>query len=143
MSVKCPACGFDSPDEALYCDFCKEPFKKHAATKAPAAQAQPPQTAPAAQELTKLSPEELFKRLPTELLKDAEQEKLPTWPQWFRVFAWLFLGAWLMLAIGASLMLFMRGGAKAPSGGESQPQQPAPPTSAPTQEPTPTPTPVL
>ena len=26
--MKCPACGFDTPVEQGYCDFCKEPFPK-------------------------------------------------------------------------------------------------------------------
>jgi hypothetical protein len=28
--MKCPACGFDTPDTQSWCDFCKEPFRKKA-----------------------------------------------------------------------------------------------------------------
>ena len=28
MSLRCPACGFESSAEAKWCDFCKEPFQK-------------------------------------------------------------------------------------------------------------------
>lgn len=27
-AVKCPACGFETPEEQGHCDFCKEPFRK-------------------------------------------------------------------------------------------------------------------
>ncbi len=27
-TVKCPACGFETPEEQGFCDFCKEPFRK-------------------------------------------------------------------------------------------------------------------
>ena len=38
MSLKCPSCGFDSPEGAKWCDFCKEPFRrKEAPPPAPAA----------------------------------------------------------------------------------------------------------
>ena len=26
--MKCPACGFETPDTQAWCDFCKEPFRK-------------------------------------------------------------------------------------------------------------------
>lgn len=26
MSIRCPACGFESPDNSKWCDFCKESF---------------------------------------------------------------------------------------------------------------------
>lgn len=36
--MKCPACGFETPIEQGYCDFCKEPFKKEASVSS----AEPP-----------------------------------------------------------------------------------------------------
>ncbi|MEK7859687.1 MAG: hypothetical protein AAB320_11170 [Elusimicrobiota bacterium] len=33
--MKCPACGFDSPDDAPWCDLCKEPLRKQADKKPP------------------------------------------------------------------------------------------------------------
>jgi hypothetical protein len=41
--VKCPACGFDTPEEQGYCDFCKEPFR----IKKPAPQSKPEPARPA------------------------------------------------------------------------------------------------
>ncbi|MFH1724694.1 MAG: hypothetical protein ABII00_08735 [Elusimicrobiota bacterium] len=32
--MKCPACGFETPDAQGWCDFCKEPFRKKAAERA-------------------------------------------------------------------------------------------------------------
>src|SRR5258705_162095 len=57
MSLKCPACGFDSPEGAAFCDMCKEPFKKKG-------------SAAVVDEMKKLTPEEPLKRVADELAKD-------------------------------------------------------------------------
>jgi hypothetical protein len=54
---KCPACAFDSPEGAAWCDFCKEPFLKKAKPAPAPAKAEP--SADLA-ELKKLPPEELL-----------------------------------------------------------------------------------
>ncbi|MFH2204099.1 MAG: hypothetical protein ABIJ96_13345 [Elusimicrobiota bacterium] len=38
--MKCPACGFETPDAQHWCDFCKEPFRKKEEPRA--VPAQPP-----------------------------------------------------------------------------------------------------
>ncbi|MBI4346381.1 MAG: hypothetical protein HY553_05975 [Elusimicrobia bacterium] len=70
--MKCPACGFENPDEAGWCDFCKEPFRR--AKAAPANGAHDVAD---------------FKDL------DAG-ERIPTIPAWVRWFAWGFLGLWFL-----------------------------------------------
>jgi uncharacterized Zn finger protein (UPF0148 family) len=96
MSVKCPACGFDSPDGALFCDMCKEPFKKKGA-------------AAVVDELKKLTPEERLKRVADELAKDKErEEQLPYLPPNFRYIAWGFLGLMVLSGLIGAAMLFAR-----------------------------------
>lgn len=41
--MKCPSCGFETPDAQGWCDFCKEPFRRAQKKDAPA----PAETAPA------------------------------------------------------------------------------------------------
>ena len=96
MSVKCPACGMDSPDGAAWCDFCKEPFQKKASAK-PAAST--PETAA----LKNLPQEELLKRLPGELKKDADKEKVEGFPPWLILAARLFLVFWVLLLIAVAM----------------------------------------
>ncbi len=87
MSVKCPSCGFESPESAEWCDMCKEPLKKK-------------KGAAHVDELKKLPPEKVLERLPEELRKDlAREEKLPAWSPWFRPLAYAFL----MLMVGLLL----------------------------------------
>jgi hypothetical protein len=89
MSVKCPSCGFDSPEGALFCDFCKEPFAKKKK----------------ADPLAGLSTEEILK-------KDLPPRAEP--PAWLRPLAWTFLA--LILAVAAVVLsqLYSRYAAKAP-----------------------------
>ncbi|MBI3552613.1 MAG: hypothetical protein HY077_08840 [Elusimicrobia bacterium] len=115
MSVKCPACGFDSPDGALFCDFCKEPFKKKAPAKVSDSEA--------VQELKKLPPEELIKRVPEELLKElAKEEQLPKLPPYFRALSWAFFGLWVVLGmILAALALSRYKARQVPAPGQDIP----------------------
>lgn len=105
MSIKCPSCGFDSPDAATWCEFCKEPFRsktpkakltyKTPPAPAPAAAAPGPAQKPA--EPAPAVPKEILDRVPEELAAAAEQEeKLPVLPPWFRYLAWGFLGVWFV-----------------------------------------------
>ena len=103
---KCPACKFDSPEGAAWCDFCKEPFQKKAKPHPEAPPAPRPEAAPPANlgELKKLTPEELFKRLPAELSKDAAADQaIPRLPPWFRPLAYCILA--LLAVMMASLIM--------------------------------------
>lgn len=118
MSVKCPSCGFDSPESAQWCDFCKEPFRRKEAKlpESPPLPAAPPgpkltyRVPPtvAAQERAKSSPAadkppampddlppEAHQRL-TAALSVEEAEKVPAAPKWVRWAAWAFLGIWFI-----------------------------------------------
>lgn len=106
MSVKCPACGFDSPDEAKWCDFCKEPFRKKTTDAAPAEEPAPP--APAAQ--PKRPSLKYYQPVPAKqppaaspapapsvpAIELKDDEKVPAVPPWFRYAAWAFLGVWVV-----------------------------------------------
>ena len=74
--AKCPACGFESPDGAICCDFCKEPFRR--SRPAPEKAAAPPGGIP---------PE--FQGLDT-------GGSIPPVPPWLRYAAWAVLAACLV-----------------------------------------------
>ena len=107
----------DSADEALYCDFCKEPFareKKSATNEAPKAAA--PAPAPAAIKIPNLNPSavpgKLVEGLPKEVserlrqtLEAAPEEELPKAPSWLRPAAYAFLALWMFW--GVVLMAWM------------------------------------
>lgn len=76
--AKCPACGFESPDDAVCCDFCKEPFRR----SRPAA---PPK--PAEETRSGIPPE--FRGLDT-------GGSIPPVPPWLRCAAWAVLAACLV-----------------------------------------------
>jgi hypothetical protein len=108
MSHKCPACGFDSPDGAQWCDMCKEPFQKKttrptpaAAAAAHAAAAELAANLPPAdvKDLKKLPPEELFKRLPLELSRDGGAGDIPKLPPWFLTAAYVFIAALAIMTV--------------------------------------------
>lgn len=110
MSVKCPSCGFDSPDGAQWCDFCKEPFKKKErppATGATSPAAAPPSTPAAPKTQTPSSspknieelPQEVRAKIQTLLAAPDDREKVPAIPNWFRALAWLFMAVWLVSGI--------------------------------------------
>ncbi len=67
--IRCPACGFESPDTAQWCDFCKEPFRKA------------PQPKPG---------------IPPEFLALDTGGKITSTPPWLRYAAWSVLAAWLI-----------------------------------------------
>lgn len=94
MSQRCQACGFESPAEAPYCDFCKEPFRPKTPKPPPSVpqSASPKPAAPA--NLLELPEEALAKLPPGFVLKD--EEKVPSLPRWLRWAAWAFLGLWLL-----------------------------------------------
>lgn len=99
MPVRCPKCSFESADDAAWCDFCKEPFRKKGASAAPApaAPAAPPVPAAPAAPID-----------PDVLLKMGDGEKLPTLPPWARTAAWAFLGAVFVLGMAVTGALFAR-----------------------------------
>ncbi|MCX5797372.1 MAG: hypothetical protein NTY77_17915 [Elusimicrobia bacterium] len=88
--VKCPACGFDSPDSARWCDLCKEPFRKARPEAAPAAKADP--------EGARKAPEPGM-GIPPEFLTLDTGGKVPAAPRWFRYAAWCSLVAWLIVVM--------------------------------------------
>ena len=114
MPVRCPKCTFESPDDAAWCDFCKEPFRKVSKKEEPAAQPVPAPPAPVAMKTVEAPvPEDAAATLEAlrkadAVLKSGDVEKLPTLPPWFRGLAWLFLGVWLMTGIMLAGMMFAR-----------------------------------
>ncbi len=102
--MKCPSCGFDSPDDAPYCDLCKEPFRRPARrAPAPAAPAVPAPAA-GAREL----PPAVAAQLDEQLALAQGQDKLPAAPPWLKTFAWVFLGIWLATGLVVAGMLLSR-----------------------------------
>ncbi|MBI4424452.1 MAG: hypothetical protein HY554_12020 [Elusimicrobia bacterium] len=87
--MKCPACGFDSPDDAGWCEFCKEPFRKKGPARPPAA---PPAAGPkpSTNGASGVGPE--FAHLDS-------GENIPILPPWLRPAAWAFLALWLLCGL--------------------------------------------
>jgi len=119
----CAACGFETPQEQGYCDFCKEPFKKRPASepvKPPPAAAPPRGEHPAPE--VKLTPEILGKLLgakdaaagdarageiPPEFAHLDTGGQVPEIPPAARKLAWVFLGIlmfWILLGTVWMLM---------------------------------------
>ncbi len=106
MAVKCGACGFESADDARWCDFCKEPFRKKAsASAAPAvAAAPPPQPAPRPLSATsRIEPSDDAKPVDPKVLQLVKQLSatgdgltLPKTPGYMKYLAWAFLASWLL-----------------------------------------------
>ncbi|MCX5788147.1 MAG: hypothetical protein NTX64_06515 [Elusimicrobia bacterium] len=90
--MKCPACGFDSPEGAEWCDFCKEPFRKKKAPKPPPAPL-PPAPAPA-----EAKPADSGS-VPSEFTGFETGERIPIVPGWVRIAAWGFLALWALLPL--------------------------------------------
>ena len=94
----------ESAKDAVFCDFCKEPFQRKAK---PAGQAVKPAAAPPDVEaLKKLTKDELLKLPADQLLK--EKEELPQAPPWLRPVAWGFLALWLGAGAMALVALYQR-----------------------------------
>ena len=80
--AKCPACGFESPDSADWCDFCKEPFRRAAKAPDPQRQAEGPK-----------------KGIPAEFMDLDAGGKIPHAPPWLRTAAWAVLAAWFIVVM--------------------------------------------
>lgn len=87
----------ESPPDAGWCDFCKEPFRDRK-----------PEPAALPSSGEKLSEEELLKRLPAEYLRGSDGERLPTVPRWAKNASWAFLAAMVVLAVAATLTFVSR-----------------------------------
>jgi hypothetical protein len=84
--MKCPACGFETPDSQNWCDFCKEPFKKLPPEEPPVKKSPEP---------AQLTDDALKRALTSEKALDllkltAENERIPVVPQNIRILAWAF-----------------------------------------------------
>ena len=95
--MKCPACGFDSPDDAGWCDLCKEPFRRKAAAPPPpvplppvpvAAAPAPPAPRPGG-----------ASDVPVEFEGFDPGERIPVIPRWVKYCAWAFLAMWALVAL--------------------------------------------
>ena len=113
MGLKCPSCSFDSPDDALYCDFCKEPFRKKPAVKPAVAPIPKTTQAPAmAQdqaeilEIAKKLSKGTLDKIPPEL--STLEEKIPTLPPWLSTVTWIFLAVCLISAMIMGAMTYQR-----------------------------------
>ena len=118
MGRKCPACGFESPADAAFCDFCKEPFRrKEAPTARPSPQVKyhiSPTATPGGRRLRDSDdlPKEAQARLDAAFASGDVENKVPTLPHWFRYLAWAFLGVWFvtgMILGGAMVARHMAG----------------------------------
>ena len=78
--MKCPACGFDSPEGAQWCDFCKEPFFKKAPKPTPAR--------PTSGGV-----------IPSEFAALDAGERIPIIPKWVRLVSWGFLALWALVGL--------------------------------------------
>lgn len=143
MSRKCPSCGFDSADDAAWCDFCKEPFvkKAKAAAPPPADSAAPPvsaappiSAAPAAgaaaspsgspavpPALAGLTKDQVDKLAVDSFLK-ADLEPSVGAPTWLRPLAWVAFALCVILGTAALFALQRR---------YQQSRPPAPPVGGP------------
>ena len=115
--MKCPACGFETPDAQAWCDFCKEPFRgKGSESISPPPAAVAAAGVPAAV-MAKLMAEGGRSKgepgageIPPEFLHLDAGEKVPAVPPIVRQLAWAFLviiGLWM--AVGC-LWLIRRAG---------------------------------
>ncbi|MFA6029333.1 MAG: hypothetical protein WC969_05740 [Elusimicrobiota bacterium] len=131
--MKCPACGFETPDAQGWCDFCKEPFRRtqkdapasaepaHAAPPAPVVPAPAPAKSPAivpsapaavpaspagsasTEPAPKLTPEQAF-----ELLRLDPGERIPPVSPALRYAAYGFLLVCLLWAAAMTMILMNR-----------------------------------
>lgn len=114
--MKCPACGFDSPDDAAWCDFCKEPFRKRSPQPSELEPGRPPAPVPAEPKRNGAPRLEEFAHL------DAG-ERMPILPSWVRGVAIAIVAIWLL--VGFVVLGFYvgkqraRGGPPPAEGGDS------------------------
>ena len=98
--VRCPACGFESPDAAQWCDFCKEPFRKPRPAAAPA-------PAPTPTPIRQQEPDQEFEAgIPPEFLGLDAGGEVPVLPPWVRYAAWSTLCA-AAIALAALLTAYL------------------------------------
>ena len=118
--MKCPACGFETPDEQAWCDFCKEPFRKKApeaqapAAATPAAPAPPSllaQTPPISRELLqKLQHQKMavsgqtLPNVPAEFALLDAGERIPQVPSIYKKVAWLILALIIIVSVILALV---------------------------------------
>jgi len=100
--VKCPACGFESPDPAQWCDFCKEPLRRERrAAPAPDQKAGEPK-----------------KGIPAEFLALDTGGTIAHAPSWLRYAAWSVLAAWFVVVMALLGAYLARQSAPASEGGD-------------------------
>lgn len=93
--MKCPACSMQVADDALYCDFCKEPFRK---ARRPRADAPAEAGAPKLPDPGKMPPAEALEPGAQPPLLSAAVPGLGfRVPRWVRPLAWTFF---LIVMIG-------------------------------------------
>lgn len=106
--MKCPACGFETPDAQGWCDFCKEPFKRPAKAEPappPPPPAPPKEPAPAKEAKPPMSDEEIFALL----RKDTASERPAPSPFNTRYLAWGFFGLVVFWMVVMSFFLVQKG----------------------------------
>lgn len=114
--MKCPACGFETPDSQAWCDFCKEPFKGKGSSAAAPPPALPARVEVPAALMAKLLAERGRSEgepgagaIPPEFLHLDAGEKVSGFPPIVRQLAWVFLfivGFWMLVGC---LWLLKRG----------------------------------
>lgn len=122
MSVRCNACGFDSADDAQWCDFCKEPFRKKSAAAEPAPAAVPSHS-PANVKEPEAKVDPKVQLLLKQLSTAGDGLTLPKLPPWFKYVAWSFFGAWFLTGaiLGGIMLARYREQSAAREGDPSQP----------------------
>ncbi len=95
--VKCPACGFESPEGAQWCDFCKEPFNKKPKPAPAPAVASPPLKLPPPP-LPSAS-QDVAAGIPPEFAGLDTGGKIPVAPPWFKYAGLALLGIWILCMV--------------------------------------------
>lgn len=112
--MKCPACGFETPDGQAWCDFCKHPFR-----------AKPEKDPPSEKKPALLSPDVLLKLdqvksetsgqvkegIPPEFAHLDSGEKIPEVPPIARYLAWGILAVVVLWAIVGMVWISRHAGA--------------------------------
>jgi len=106
--VKCPACGFETPDGQAWCDFCKEPFR----TKSGPQQKAVPVSPDVLRKLHQVSSEssgQVKEGIPPEFAHLDSGEKIPEVPPLARRLAWGILAAVILWAVAGMFWIFRAG----------------------------------